>query len=480
MMLRSAARGRRGGAGHDDHASAYVLGAGGIHLDVMHTPVHPIDHQPDPRAHLVAAKPFVEHAADDAPGRVLAVQDVAGGMAVLRQPFALQRPVHGLDDVAAFAKLPQRRLGLWRYNPFAGLNLGRQPHTLQARALDQEGAVLTEGVAHVLVGTQVGKLPPPLLGDQHPIEPGEAIGSHLPLKLLRYLELGLAAQFPGNNLAGPFANAVGDIVAGDVESLAVLRDAAQEDMRVRASCVLVIDRDPVEFRPEVSFHLLHQVARGGAQIGQLRAVLGRDDEAELIPVIPAPAQESVPILYVTLRGIDLALRNILCYAVPFEVTQVCIHCLGADKLPPAGGSPLRVEFYYAGLHRHPPRPRARPAPVPAPRTPTFQTQRRRRAPAPRVEPAASLPGAEIPVRIAASAPDRPMDLTDEAGRASTRRADSALGYLPPTTIADLAGTDTKVVFLARHRTTIGSRTLSRKSRNAIRVTQRGNTCAGED
>ena len=73
-----------------------------------------------------------------------------------------------------------------------------------------------------------------------------------------------------------------------------------------------------------------------------------------------------------------------------------------------------------------------------------------------------------------------MDLTDEAGRASPRRADSALGYLPATTIADLAGTDTKVVFVARHQTTIGSRTLSRKTGNAVRVMQRGNTCAGED
>jgi len=72
-----------------------------------------------------------------------------------------------------------------------------------------------------------------------------------------------------------------------------------------------------------------------------------------------------------------------------------------------------------------------------------------------------------------------MDLTDEAGRASTRRANSARGYLPATTIADLAGTDTKVVFVARHQTTIGSRTLSRKTRNAVRVMQRGNTCAGE-
>jgi hypothetical protein len=73
-----------------------------------------------------------------------------------------------------------------------------------------------------------------------------------------------------------------------------------------------------------------------------------------------------------------------------------------------------------------------------------------------------------------------VDFTDEAGRASTRRADSAIGYLPSTTIADLAGTDAKVIFVARHQTTIGSRTLSRKIRNAVRVMQRGNTCAGED
>jgi hypothetical protein len=73
-----------------------------------------------------------------------------------------------------------------------------------------------------------------------------------------------------------------------------------------------------------------------------------------------------------------------------------------------------------------------------------------------------------------------MDLTDEAGRVSTRRADSALGYLPATTITDLAGTDTKVVFVAHHETTIGSRTLSRKTRNAVCVVQRRDTCASED
>src|SRR5450631_1424700 len=157
-----------------------------------------------------------------------------------------------------------------------------------------------------------------------------------------------------------------------------------------------------------------------------------------------------------------------------------VHRLGADKLPATGGSALRVQLHHPGLHRHPSRPRARPAPVPAPRAPILEAQRRCGAPAPRVEPAASLPDAGVPVRIAASAPDRLMDLTDEAGRASTCRADPARGFLPATTIADLVGTDTKVVFVARHQTTIGSRTLSRNTRNAVRVMQRRNTCASED
>ena len=109
-----------------------------------------------------------------------------------------------------------------------------------------------------------------------------------------------------------------------------------------------------------------------------------------------------------------------------------------------------------------------------------QCLRRCSAPAPRVEPAASLPCAGLPVRIAASAPDRPMDLTNEAGRASTRRANSARGFLPAAAVADLAGTDTKVVFVARHETTIGSQKVDRKSKNAVRVMQHRNGGASED
>jgi hypothetical protein len=73
-----------------------------------------------------------------------------------------------------------------------------------------------------------------------------------------------------------------------------------------------------------------------------------------------------------------------------------------------------------------------------------------------------------------------MHLTDEAGRASAHPADPARIRPCLTAIADLAETDTKVVFITRHEMTIGSPMLSRKIRNAVRMMQRRNTCPSED
>ena len=174
-------------------------------------------------------------------------------------------------------------------------------------------------------------------------------------------------------------------------------------------------------------------------------------------VIAAPVEESAAILHVALGRIDLALLAILRHAVPFEIAQMRVHCLGADELPAPRRSALRVELHHAGLHRHPSRPRARPAPVPAPRAPILERQRRRSAPAPRIEPAASLSGPTQPIGVAARPAYGLMDLAEEAGRASAHPADPARTRPRTTTIADLAGTDAEVVFVACHETTIGSR-----------------------
>jgi hypothetical protein len=58
--------------------------------------------------------------------------------------------------------------------------------------------------------------------------------------------------------------------------------------------------------------------------------------------------------------------------------QMRVHRLGADELPPARGSALRIELHHAHLHGHPPRPCACAARVPAPCVPVLQRQRRAR------------------------------------------------------------------------------------------------------
>jgi hypothetical protein len=183
----------------------------------------------------------------------------------------------------------------------------------------------------------------------------------------------------------------------------------------------MIDRDPVELGPEVGLHLLHQITGGLTRVGQFHPFLGRDDEAELVAVMPAPVEESATILHVALGRINLALLAVLRHAVPFKIAQVRIHCLGTDKLPSAGSSALGVELHHTGLHRHTPRPCAHPACVSAPRVPIPQRQRRRGAPAPRVEPAAALPfprprRTADPVGVAAGPAHRDLDLGQEGLR----------------------------------------------------------------
>ena len=55
-------------------------------------------------------------------------------------------------------------------------------------------------------------------------------------------------------------------------------------MAVRMAGVEVIDRDPVEPRPEVFLRLLHQAPDQRLQILIFRAILGCDDEPELVAV----------------------------------------------------------------------------------------------------------------------------------------------------------------------------------------------------
>ncbi len=281
-----------------DHAPLDILRSSRIHTEMVDSPVHTVDDEPHPLAHLVAGQPLVEHPANDRLGHLLTMKDIARDGASARQSFLVQCSMHSLDDVAALAQLPQHGFGLGRYRPPSGLNLGGQAHTLQfARPLDQQRPVLPQAFEHVPVRPQVGKLiSAPLLGEQHAVEAREPICIDLPLEAPGHRLLGLAAEFSGHDLACPLPDAISDVIASDVEGLVIVGHAPNDDVSVRMAGVVVIDRDPVEAGAKVGLHLLHEIAGSRAMIRELHALLGRYDEAELVAVFPAPFDKRTTIL----------------------------------------------------------------------------------------------------------------------------------------------------------------------------------------
>jgi hypothetical protein len=158
--------------------------------------------------------------------------------------------------------------------------------------------------------------------------------------------------------------------------------------------VVMIDRYPIQLRPEISFHLVHEAAGEGAQVSHLGGILWRHDEAELMPVLTAAVDEGAAVGLVLDGRIGPPLFTIPGDAVPFEIAQMGIDGFAAhaSHFGTTTGS-LPIEFDDACLDDDPPCPEADAAPVPAPPSPVPGNGRRHlRAPAPGVEPAASPDG----------------------------------------------------------------------------------------
>src|SRR6266851_8302596 len=94
--------------------------------------------------------------------------------------LSVSRPVHGLDDIVALAELLKCSPGVGDQRPPPGLNLPDEAITFQPLGpIDQEVAVGADGVAVAGIGPKVDNTLFPLLGDQHPVEPGQPLGVHL-------------------------------------------------------------------------------------------------------------------------------------------------------------------------------------------------------------------------------------------------------------------------------------------------------------
>ena len=265
---------------------------------------------------------------------------------------------------------------------------------------------------------------------------------------------------------------MGDVVVVDVEDAAVIHDAAHQDMGVRVSGVVVIDRDPVELGAEIGLHRLHQVAGGLPQVSQLDAFLGGHDESELVAVVAAPVEEGAAVIYVALGGIDLSLLAAAVDAIALQIAQVGVHRLGAGEPATACRAPLGVELHDPGLHRHAPGAGRHAAGIPAAGVPPLQGSGSHRTPATRIEPPASLPGRAQPIGVAAGAADGLMHLGQEGFRAWPGRPHGPDAGV----VADPARTDAETVFIGRHDVTIGRSNGRYKAKTGVVGLWRRNTC----
>ena len=290
---------------------------------------------------------------------------------------------------------------------------------------DHEVAVLADEESRALPRSQVDHALLLLLAQQHLVEPGHPLGLDLVLQLCLKLDLTLVPQFPGDQFARPVADAMGDIVAGNIEDAAVIKHAADDDMGVGMAGVVMVDRDPVEAGRQIQFHLAHEVPGEAAKVAHLGCILRGDDEPKLMTIFPAPLHKRLAVSLVLERRIGLAPLAVTRNTIPFKVTQMGVHCPAhgsAHLRTPCATSP-RIEPDHPCLDHHPSRPEAACG-ISLPPTVLAVPSKRGddlRAPASRVEPGrpSSFPAATrsrsraYPPRIAARLADRDLDLLEE-------------------------------------------------------------------
>ena len=135
--------------------------------------------------------------------------------------------------------------------------------------------------------------------------------------------MGTRAKIEIDQLGGALADAGRHIVAGDDEIGAPIIPPAHDNMRVRMAGVEMVDRDPIELRPQVLFHPFHQPPCERFQIVILIAVLGRDDEAELMAIASPAFAERLAVDSVRIAPVERAAFARARGPVALEIAQVC-------------------------------------------------------------------------------------------------------------------------------------------------------------
>jgi hypothetical protein len=127
---------------------------------------------------------------------------------------------------AISSRSSQDLLGAVGKDPSPRLKLGGQSVTFQVLdPADHEVTVLADEESRTLPWPQVDHALLVPFAQQHLVEPGQTLGLDLVLEFGLELDLALVTQFPGDQLAGPVADAMGDVVPGDVQDAAIIKHA---------------------------------------------------------------------------------------------------------------------------------------------------------------------------------------------------------------------------------------------------------------
>jgi hypothetical protein len=158
--------------------------------------------------------------------------------------------------------------------------------------------------------------------DQAPVGGRQPFGTDVVTEPMLNFQRGSWPEIALDLLCQSLAHTGADIFAGNDQILAAIIDAAQHDMRVGVAGIAMINRDPIELGPKVTFHLCHQPAREGLEVFILIAVFGRDDEAELVTILLPAFKKLFTVSDVLVGTVKLSRLTVASHPVALDVTKM--------------------------------------------------------------------------------------------------------------------------------------------------------------
>ncbi|CCG42832.1 hypothetical protein PHAMO_470083 [Magnetospirillum molischianum DSM 120] len=242
------------------------------------------------------------------------------------QPLGRHLAAHHFEDVAALAHPAQGGLEVIGQPPLPRRDLLDQTEPLQL--LQTTGA---QALPERVVDTRLHQAVRTGVAQQLAVETGQALLLDLPPQPVLDLALGARPEVEADDLGGAFPQTGGDIVPGDDQVAAAFVPPPEDDVAVGMADVVMVDRDPLEPGVEILLHPRHQPAGQRLQIVVLVAILGSDDEAELVAVALGAVEKVAAVGPIRLGTIELPGRAITSHAIPLDITQMGLR--PGDALP---------------------------------------------------------------------------------------------------------------------------------------------------